>query len=51
MAASRSAGIGSEGFRAILGLRAARLNLTAREVARHLEVYGESSNAAEPGEA
>jgi hypothetical protein len=51
VAASRSAGIGAEGFRAILGLRAARLNLTAREVARHLEVYGESSRAAEPGEA
>jgi hypothetical protein len=50
MAASRSAGIGPEGFRAILGLRAGRLNLTAREVARHLEVYSESSSAAEPGE-
>ena len=51
MAASRSAGIGPEGFRAILGLRASRLNLTAREVARHLEVYGEASTAAEAGEA
>jgi hypothetical protein len=51
MAASRSAGIGPEGFWAILDLRAARLNLTAREVARHLETYRASFCAAEPGEA
>ena len=51
MAACRSAGVGREGFRAILGLRAARLNLTAREMARHLEIYGDASGAAEPGEA
>jgi hypothetical protein len=51
MAACRSAGVGREGFQAILGLRAARLNLTAREVARHLEIYGDASGAAEPGEA
>jgi hypothetical protein len=51
MAASRSAGVGPDGFRAILDLRAARLNLTAREIARDLEAYCASSCAAEPGEA
>jgi hypothetical protein len=51
MGACRSAGIGPDGFKAVLGLRAARLNLPARDVARHLEAYSAAEIVKEPGEA